>query len=163
MELADVYVALGRQRTVALAREISIGALKTFGVYEGIKIRSRLHRFNRRKLRAAAPKLWQRITEGDAGLARDFSQAILVSNIPLIVDVLDHLEIEHDENGFFAKDSDYSEQLAADWPESVSKQFTGRYREELLLLYINHLGWETGTLDEPFLGSAEASESPTPG
>ena len=157
MELAEVYVALGQDRTVRLARTISIGALKTYGVYEGIKIRSRLHKFNRQKLRAAAPKLWRRISSGDGGLARDFSQAVLVSNIPLIIEVLDLLEIEHDENGFFAKDSDYSEQLSSNWPDTVSESVAGRYPEELVLLYINHLGWETGTLDEPFLGSlAEA-------
>ncbi len=153
MELAEVYVALGEERTVRLARAISIGALKTYGVYEGIKIRSRLHKFNRQKLRAAAPNLWKRIATGDGGLAREFSQAVLVSNIPLIVDVLDTLQIEHDENGFFAKDSDYSEQLSSDWPKTVADEFAGRYAEELVLLYINHLGWETGTLDEPFLGS----------
>ena len=157
MELAEVYLALGQDRTVRLARTISIGALKTYGVYEGIKIRSRLHRFNRQRLRAAAPKLWRRIASGDGGLARDFSQAVLVSNIPLIIEVLDLLEIEHDENGFFAKDSDYSEQLSSDWAGTVSKSLAGRYPEELVLLYINHLGWETGTLDEPFLGAlAEA-------
>lgn len=153
MELAEVYVALGQERTVRLARTISIGALKTFGVYEGIKIRSRLHRFNRRKLRAAAPKLWRRIASGDSGLAREFSQAVLVSNIPLMVEVLDLLDIEHDGNGFFAKESDYSQQLGSGWPKTVSEECLGRYSEELVLLYINHLGWETGTLHEPFLGS----------
>jgi hypothetical protein len=153
MELAEVYVALGQERTVRLARTIAIGALKTYGVYEGIKIRSRLHKFNRQKLRAAAPKLWRRIATGDGDLARELSQAVLVSNIPLIVEVLDLLKIEHDDNGFFAKDFDYSDHLSSDWAETVSEEFIGRYPEELVLLYINHLGWETGTLDEPFLGS----------
>ena len=153
MGLAEVYVALGQERTSRLARTISIGALKTFGVYKRLKIRSRLHKLNRQKLRAAAPKLWRRITAGDGDLARELSQAVLVSNIPLMVDVLDLLEIDHDENGFFAKDFDYSEQLSGGWAKRVSEEFSDRYSEDLVLLYINHLGWETGMLDEPFVGS----------
>ena len=153
MELAEVYVALGQDRTVQLARTISMGALRRFGVYEGIKIRSRLKKFNRQRLRAAAPTLWRRIASGDTGLARELSQAVLVSNTPLIVEVLDLLEIEHDENGFFDRDFDYSAQLTSDWADKAFEAFRTRYPEELVLLYINHLGWETDSLDRPFLGS----------
>ncbi len=150
MDLVDVYAALGQERCVRLVRTISIGALRTFGVYEAVKIRSRLHTLNRQKLRAAAPKLWKRITEGDIGLSRDLSQGILVSNIPLVVGVLDFLGIEHDGNGFFSKDSENAELLVSGWPEKVYEEFVKRFPEELVLLYINYLGWETETLDQPF-------------
>ncbi len=152
MDLVGVYAALGQDRCTRLVRTISIGALRTYGVYQAIKIRSRLHTFNRQKLRAASQKLWRRILDGDADLARDLSQGVLVSNIPLVVAVLDFLEIQHDDNGFFAKDDDYSQQFAAGWPEAVFEEFSGRFSEDLVLLYINHLGWETGALDIPYMG-----------
>ena len=158
MDLAEVYVALGQERTVRLVRTISIGALKTYGVYAGIKIRSRLRKFNRRNLRSAAPRLWLRMKAGDSALAQELSQAVLVSNIPLIVFVLDLLQIEHDGNGFFSKDTDYSSQLTAGWEERVFAEAANRYPEDLVLLYINHLGWETATLGRPYLGPS--SESP---
>lgn len=152
MDLAEVYTALGQEPSARLVRSISVGALRTYGVYKGIKIRSRLRRFNRKRLRAAAPKLWQRVVAGDDGLARDLSQAIFVSNIPLMVEVLDLLEIEHDGSGFLTNDSDHSEQLTPGWERRAYDHLRGRFPKELVLLYINHLGWETDTLDEPFLG-----------
>ncbi len=158
MELVEVYSALGQERCVRLVRMISIGALRTFGVYQAIKVRSRLHTLNRQKLRAAAPKLWKRITEGDNALARDLSQGILVSNVPVVVGVLDFLEIEHDGNGFFPKDTDQSERLPPGWPQTVYEKFRGNFSEDLLLLYVNYLGWETETLESPFA----ASEAETP-
>ena len=155
MDLAEVYSALGQEPAAKLVRSISLGALKTYGVYRELKIRSRLRRFNRKRLRAAAPKLWQRVVAGDDGLARDLSQAVLVSNIPLIVEVLDLLEIEHDGSGFLPKDADHSERLTPHWERRGDDEFKGRFPEELVLLYINHLGWETRTLDKPFLGLEE--------
>ena len=156
MGLVEVYAALGQERCDRLVRTISIGALRTFSVYEAVKIRSRLNTLNRQKLRAAAPKLWKRISEGDSALARDLSQGILVSNIPFVVGVLDFLGIEHDGNGFFAKDADHSENMDSDWPDRVYKEFAGRFPEELVLLYVNYLGWETETLESPFApGEAE--------
>lgn len=163
MDLVEVYSALGQERCRLLVRAISIGALRTYGVYEAIKIRSRLRRLNRQKLRASSAKLWKRITEGDQALAHDLSQAVLVSNIPLIVEVLDLLGIEHDENGFYARGTDHSKQLGQGWPDRVCTEITGQYPNHLLLLYINHLGWETGTLESPFLGSASESPAVKPG
>ena len=157
MDLAEVYVALGQERTVRLVRTISIGALKTYGVYKGIKIRSRLRKFNRRNLRSSAPKLWLRMRGGDSALAQELSQAVLVSNIPLIVYVLDLLQIEHDDKGFFTKDADYSSQLTAGWEGRVYEAAADRYSEDLVLLYINHLGWETETLGQPYLGPGAES------
>ena len=156
MELTAVYEAFGSDRTCNLVRSVSLGALRTFGVYEAIKVRSRLRTLNRQKLRAVAPRLWERIKDGDAGLARDLSQAVLVSNIPLVVEVLDLLEIEHDGNGFFAKDGDYSSQLSDGWEQRVFEHCKDRFDTDLVLLYINHLGWEMEALAEPFLQPAEA-------
>ncbi len=157
MELGAIYEAFGRDRSCKLVRSISLGALKTYGVYEAIKVRSRQRTLNRQKLRAAAPQMWERIKDGDADLARDLSQAVLVSNIPMIIVVLDLLEIEHDDNGFFAKDSDYSSQLSEGWDQRVFDNCKDNYDEDLVLLYINHLGWETGVLEAPFLGATETA------
>ncbi len=162
MDLVEVYQALGQERSNRLIRTVSIGALKTFGVYEAVKVRSRLQRLNRQKLRMAAPKLWKRISEGDAGLAREMAQAVLVSNIPLIVEVLEQLGIEHDGNGFFDKDGDYSDRLAEGWQGEVFAKCREKYDEDVVLLYINHLGWESGTAEEPFLGQAGADQPSAP-
>ena len=158
MDLVGVFKALGREPCVKLVRSVSIGALRTFGVYEAIKIRSRLRTLNRQKLRTVAPKLWIRIADGDTDLAHALSQAILVSNIPLITGVLDFLKIEHDGNGFYSKDADHAENLRPGWADAVLERFGDRYPRELVLLYINYLGWETATLDEVFAGAgAEAA------
>jgi len=151
VELTEVYEAFGSDRTSRLVRSVSLGALRTYGVYEAIKVRSRLRTLNRQKLRAAAPRLWEQIKDGDADLARDLSQAVLVSNIPLIVEVLDLLEIEHDDNGFFDKDSDYSSQLSDGWEQRVFEHCKDRFDPDLVLHYINHLGWELEALAEPYL------------
>lgn len=160
MDLVGVYSALGQARCANLVGTISIGALRTYGVYEAIKIRSRLRRLNRKKLRASSAKLWKRIADGDEDLARDLSQGVLVSNIPFVVAVLDHLGIEHDGSGFFANEADRVEHLTPGWAGNVFGEFSGRYPDELVLLYINHLGWETKTLDSPYMGpSAETPDA----
>ncbi len=151
MELTAVYRAFGSDRTCKLVRSVSLGALRTYGVYEAIKVRSGLRRLNRQKLRDAAPRMWQQIKDGDADLARDLSQAVLVSNVPLVVEVLDLLGIEHDGNGFFAREGDYSGQLFDGWAERAFAHCRDRFDTDLVLLYINHLGWEMKALAEPYL------------
>lgn len=163
MELAEFYAALGQERSARLVQTVSIGALKTFGVYDGIKIRSRLRRFNRLRLRRAAPRLWERITAGDHGLARELSQAVLVSSVPLMVEVLDLLGIDHNGSGFFDRDSDFSERLGSGWQDRVLSEVGERYPRDLVLLYINHLGWEAGSLQEPFLGTSAGAPGAEPG
>lgn len=153
MELAEVYQALGEERTARLLRTVSIGALKTFGVYKDVKVRSQLHTLNRQKLRAASPKLWQRIVAGDEDLAATVGKAILVSNVTLIIESLDFLEIEHDGAGYFDRDGDYSTRFAEGWERMLFERFRERYPEELVLFYVNHLGSELGTLERPFLGT----------
>ena len=159
MQLTDAYRALGQQRFDTLVSSVSIGALKTYSVYEGFKVRSRLGKLNRQRLRRASPKLWERIAGGDGGLARDFAQAVLVSNIDFVVNVLDFLEIPHDGNGFFDKDADPGEKLKDGWRQKVFAEFRERRGEALVLFYINHLGWEMERMDEPFTG-AERPASP---
>ncbi len=156
MELAAVYKALGRKRSCDLVKGVSMGALRTFGVYGAIKIRSRLRTLNRRKLASIAPRLWDRIQDGDKGLERDLTQAVLVSNIPMIVSVLDLLGIEHDGNGFFDKDGDYTDKFSEGWEARVVEHCRARFNDDLVLLYVNHLGWEAGVLDSPYLGKPAA-------
>lgn len=158
MDLAEVYQALGQERVAGSVRTISMGALKTFGVYKAIKVRSRLSKLNRLNLQRAAGRLWQRVADGDTDLGRDLAQAILVSNIPLISEVLDFLEIEHDGNGLISMDSDHSESLSDGWADRVFAHCKDRFDQDLLLLYINYLGWETEALDAPFLGHDSDSE-----
>ncbi len=154
MELTDAYKALGQSRFDSLVGAVSIGALKTYSVYESFKVRIHLNKLNRQRLRRAAPKLWERISDGDDILARDFAQAVLVSNIDLVVDVLDFLDIPHDGNGFFDKDADPGEKLSDGWPQRVFEKFRERNEHEVVLLYINHLGWEMDKLDKPFIGDS---------
>lgn len=158
MDLAEVYEALGQERVAPSIRTISMGALKTFGVYQAVKVRSRLRKLNRSNLRRAAETLWQRVADGDTDLGRDLSQAVLVSNIPLVTSVLDFLEIEHDGNGFYSKDSDHSDQLSEGWAERAFAHCEDRFDQDLVLLYINYLGWETEALKEPFLGEDAEGE-----
>lgn len=158
MDLAEVYEALGQERVAGSIRTISMGALKTFGVYQSLKVGSRLRKLNRSNLQRAAGRLWQRVADGDTDLGRDLSQAILVSNIPLVTEVLDCLELEHDGNGFFSKDSDHADKLTEGWAERVFAHCKDRFDQDLVLLYINYLGWETKALDEPFLGEGTDSE-----
>lgn len=162
MDLVGVYSALGQRGCNKLVRTISIGALRTYGVYEAIKIRSRLHTLNRQKLRASSPKLWKRIADGDEALARDLSEGVLVSNIPFIVAVLDFLGIEHDGSGFFPGDTDSMNRLTPGWASKVFGEFSGRYPDDLVLLYINHLGWETSTLKAPYLGPGAGTPDAAP-
>ena len=161
MNLIDAYRALGQPRFETLADGVSMGALKTYSVYAGFKARSRLGKLNRQRLRRAAPNLWRRIADGDSGLARDFAQAVLVSNIAFVVNVLDFLEIPHDGNGFFDKDANPGEKLNDGWRQRVFDEFRGRHDEALVLFYINHLGWEMGRADEPFTGAAQPASPQT--
>ena len=158
MDLAEVYEALGQERVARSIRTISMGALRTFGVYQALKVGSRLRKLNRLNLQRATGRLWQRVADGDTDLGRDLSQAVLVSNIPLVTEVLDCLELEHDGNGFFSKDSDHADKLTEGWAERVFAHCKDRFDQDLILLYINYLGWETKVLDEPFLGEDTDSE-----
>jgi hypothetical protein len=141
MEISEVYQGLGQDAFTQLIRGISIGKLRTYQIYEGFKVRARLHKVNTEALRKAAPRFWERIVEGDEEFGRDLAQAILVSHIDLIAAVLDFLGVPH-ENGFFAKDMDAAPYFTEGWEGRVFENFRTRFSEPLVLFYINHLRWE---------------------
>jgi len=153
MQLADLFGALGRPHFDELIKSISIGSLRTYQVYETFKVHAHLSKVNRERLRKATPKLWERLQAGEEDLARELAHAILTCHLPMVVEILDFLEITHDGNGFFDKDKTVEEQLKPGWRERVFKEFQGRYPTALLLLYVNHLDREVGEPSEPFLGT----------
>ncbi|HKE27018.1 MAG TPA: hypothetical protein VKB88_31910 [Bryobacteraceae bacterium] len=141
MQISDVYRGLGPAGFGLLIRGVSIGKLKTYQIYEGFKVRAHLHKVNTETLRKAAPRMWERIMEGDIEFAKDLAQAVLVSHLDLIMKVLDFLGVPH-ENGFFAKDMDPKPYFTEGWEERVFEKFRNDYSEPLLVFYINHLRWE---------------------
>jgi hypothetical protein len=149
MQISDVYLGLGEEAFGQLVRGISIGKLKTYQIYEGFKVRARLHKVNTELLRKSVPRFWARVAEPDEDFAKDLSQAVLVSHIDMITAVLDFLGVPH-ENGFFAKKMDPKPYFTEGWEDRVFEKFRGLYPEPLLLFYINHLRWETLGAGEPY-------------
>jgi hypothetical protein len=141
MQLCDVFLELGEDRFSQLLGAISIGKLKTYQLYERFKTRSHLAKLNVETLRKAAPRLWSRLSDHNDDYATDLAQAVLVSHLNMIVDVLNFLGIPHEE-GFFAKDLDAKPFLTDGWEARVFEHFHGKYSDALLLFYINHLAWE---------------------
>jgi hypothetical protein len=135
-----------------LVKRISMGALRTYKVYEPFKLRARLHKLNAEHLRKAAPRLWDRLGQGDEDLGRDLAQAVLVSNLDFVVAVVNFLGIPHDGSGFFQKDVSTTQHLTEGWQGRVLEEFRGRYPEALVRLYINHLMWEVDRNSEAFTG-----------
>ncbi len=152
VELSQVFVSLGREALGELTNRVSIGALRTFQIYDQVKLRTHLNKLNAEHLRRAVPRLWERLEHGDEELARDLAQAVLVSNLDFVVEVLDHLGVPHDGNGFFQKDAQTREHLKEGWQREVLERFRGRYPESLVRLYINHLMWELDKQAEVFAG-----------
>ena len=152
MELSAVFQALGRLALDELVRRISLGALRTYQIFDQFKVRARLNKLNAEHLRKATPRLWERIEQRDEELARDLAQAVLVSNISFVVEVLDYLKIPHDGSGFFQKDVSIEQYLTEGWQQRVLDQFRGPYPEALIKLYINHLMWEKDKQAEMFVG-----------
>jgi hypothetical protein len=153
MQLSDVFLGLGDTGFAQLIRGISIGKLKTFQVYDAFKTRAHLPKVNTELLRKAAPRMHARLEERDEDFARDLAQAVLVSHLDMIADVLDFLGIPH-EGGFFNKDLDATAHLSAGWESRVFEQFRGKYPDALLIFYINHLAWELTKAEQPFAPAA---------
>jgi len=140
MHISDVYQSVGADGFAQLVRGISMGKLKTYQIYEGFKVRTHLHKLNTETLRKAAPRLWERaLSEED--FAKDLAQAILISQLEMIIGVLDFLAVPH-ENGFFAKEMDPKPYFTEGWEDRVVEKFRGSYPEPMLLFYMNHLRWE---------------------
>ena len=152
MELSDVFVALDGSAFEELVKGISMGSLRTYQVYEPLKVHAGLHKLNRERLRKAVPRLREQLANANQDLARDLAQGILVSNLAVVIDVLDFLEIPHDGNGFFDKEGSAKDQLTDGWQQRVADHFRETYPKALILLYINHLDWELGEPSAPFIG-----------
>jgi hypothetical protein len=153
MDLSELFRALERPSFDEVVKSISMGGLRTFQLYDSFKIHSHLSKLNRERLRKAIPRLWERLEKEDNELAHELAQAVLVSNLPLVVDVLDYLEIPHDGNGFFDKSASVQEHLTEGWQKRVFEHFQEKYPKALLLLYINHLDLEVGEPSAAYLGS----------
>jgi len=141
MELPEIFLALGRENFDQLLAGVSIGKLKTYQLYERVKLRFHLTKLNSESLRKAAPRLWARVEERDVEFATDIAQTVLVSHLDMIKAVLDFRGIPH-EDGFFAKDINAAANLGEGWQQATFEKFRGVFPEPVLLFYINHLNLE---------------------
>ena len=169
MQLSDIFLRMGPEQFEQLLRSISLGRLKTFQMFEPFKTRLHLHKLNTEALRKCAPSLSRRIIralrkcaprqfarlqeEGNADLATDLAQAILISHMDMIKAVLDELGVPH-EDGFFAKDTDVSTYLKEGWQQIAWDKFHDKYPPAALLFYINHLAWEVAKAEDVFAPAA---------
>jgi hypothetical protein len=141
MTLAEVFLGLGQERLEACLRQISLGKLKTFQLFEPFKVRARLNKLNQESLRKAAPKFLARLAEQDEEFATELAQSILVSHLNMIIAVLNLLGVPHNE-GFFEKDAELSKHLSGDWQQRAYAEFHSTYPEAILVFYLNHLAHE---------------------
>jgi hypothetical protein len=155
MRLHAIYAGLGEDRLGNLLRQVSLGKLKTYQLFERLKARAHLSKLNQDTLRRAAPRLWSRLQEGDEELATDLAQCILVSHLDMIVALLDYLGVPHND-GFFEKDAGITGRLAGGWQNRAYEAFRGNYSEELLVFYLNHLAREVDENSALFLPAVTA-------
>ncbi|MBZ2184446.1 MAG: hypothetical protein K7J46_07005 [Bryobacter sp.] len=141
MKLHELFVALGEEAFRSQLRGISMGTLRTYQIFDRVKTRCHLAKLNTENLRAASGRLWERLKSGEEELALELSQAVLVSQMKLIVDVLNFFEIPH-EDGFFAKETEPRNYLKDGWQEAAYERFKGEYPAALLVFYLNHLAHE---------------------
>lgn len=153
MQLCDIFLRLGEETFQQNMRSISMGKLKTFQLFDRVKTRLHLSKLNSETLRKASPRLWARLETHDDEFATDLAQTILVSHLDLIVAVLNHLGIPH-EDGFFAKDADVSGFLKEGWRQEVWEKFHTTLPAAPLLFYINHLAWEVSKSEDVFTPAA---------
>jgi hypothetical protein len=153
MQLSEVIRSLGEDTFGQLVRQISIGKLKTYQVYESFKTRAHLAKLNQESLRKGVPRFWTRLGEGEEEFARELAQAVLISHLDMIRAVVDDLGIPN-QDGFFDKNVDATKYLTEGWQQRVYDKFRGVYPEPVLRLYINHLGWELGKSETIFAPAA---------
>jgi hypothetical protein len=149
MKLSDAFLAQGEQGFQDLLRRVSISRLKTYQLYEPLKVRTHLHKLNSETLRKAARRLWERIEQHDDELAADLAQAVLIGHLDMIIAALDFLGVPH-QDGFFAKDADVSSYLTEGWQQRAYDALKERFPASVLAFYLNHLGIETGRAEEIF-------------
>jgi hypothetical protein len=143
MQVPDVFIGMGEAALADLLKRISISRLRTYQIYEHVKLRTRLNKLNTESLRKSTSRLWARLSEHDNDLAADLAQAILVSHLDMIIAALDALGIEH-QDGFFSKDADLSAQLSGDWQQRTYDALKTQHPPVVLEFYLNHLGVESG-------------------
>jgi hypothetical protein len=153
MQLSEVFLSLGEDTFTQLVRQISIGKLKTYQLYESFRTRAHLAKVNTENLRKGTPRFWERLGAGEEEFAKELAQAVLISHLDMIRAILDFLGVPN-QDGFFEKNLDASKYLTDGWPERVYEKFHGQYPEPVLRLYINHLGWELGKSTEMFMPAA---------
>lgn len=153
MQLSDIFLGLGESAVDELLRGISLGKLKTYQLFERLKTRLHVTKLNTETLRKIGPRVWERLNGHDEEFASELSQAILISHMDMIQAVLDFLGIPHEE-GFFAKDIDGAKYLTEGWQQRTFDHFRDRFPNSLLLLYVNHLGWELLKEDQLFAPAA---------
>lgn len=141
MQVTDIYLGLGQERLDDLLRSVSIGRLKTYQLFDRMKMRLHVTKLNSETLRKCGPRIWARVEERDEAFTAELSQAILISHFDMIKDVLDHLGVPH-EDGFFSKDTDVAALLKPGWEQPAWDAFKDKYAKAPLLFYINHLAWE---------------------
>jgi hypothetical protein len=130
-----------------------MGRLKTYQLFDRMKLRLHVSKLNSETLRKAAPRLWTRIEERDEEFTAELSQAVLISHFDMIKAVLDHLNVPH-EDGFFAKETDVAALLKDGWQTSAWEKFRETYPAAPLLFYLNHLGWEVANAETVFAPTA---------
>jgi hypothetical protein len=133
MKLHELFVALGEESFRGQLRGISLGTLKTYKFYDRLKMRLHLAKLNTESLRAVAPRAFARLKEGEEELALEISQCILISNMKLIVEVLDFLGVPHQE-GFFAEGTKPADYLTGDWQQRAFTEFQDKHPREVLVL-----------------------------
>ena len=149
MQLSEIFLGLGEGAFTQLLRTISIGKLKTYQLYDRMKVRLHLSKLNSEMVRKAEPRFWARLADHDEEFSTDLAQAILVSHLDMIKAVLDELGIPNQE-GFFDKEIDGAKYLTEGWQKRVFEKFKGVYPEAVLLFYVNHLGWELAKSEQVF-------------
>lgn len=149
MKLSDAFLAQGEQGFEDLLRRVSISRLRTYQLYEPLKVRTHLHKLNSETLRKAAPRLWERLRQHDEDLAGDLAPAVLIGHLDMIIAALDFLGVPH-QDGFFSKDADVSAYLTDGWQQRTYEALKDRFPANVLAFYLNHLGIETGRGEESF-------------
>jgi hypothetical protein len=149
MQLSEIFLGQGEPQFTDLLRGISIGKLKTYQLYDRMKVRLHLAKLNAENLRKAAPKFWARLGERDEEFASELAQAVLVSHLDMIKAVIDDLGIPN-QDGFFDKDIDGSKYFTDGWQTRSYEKFKDVYPPQVLLFYINHLAWELAKSEQVF-------------
>lgn len=149
MQVSQILQALGEDGFRQALGTVTISKLKTYQLYESLKTRGRIAKLNVAGFKKALPRFWERVADNDEDLAGDLAQAILVSNLDMIIEVLDFLKVPH-QDGFFEKDLAADDILTGDWRARAFKQLRKKFPEPVLVFYLNHLAHEVTKAEDLF-------------